>query len=151
MGVIADFATVNNSGAVDWNLSLPRRLFDSEFSMFPTLSKLLWGIILTQEQDSLVWRDDDNTFTVKSYYWRIMDLIVLVFDLGRVLRNWKKVWLLICFVWVLARGRMLTTEQLKHRGFSLASECPFCQSAEEDMEHLFYRCSFATIIWDFFL
>ena len=31
-------------------------------------------------------------------------------------------------------------DQLKKKGFSLASRCPFCGQAEEVLEHLFIHC-----------
>ena len=35
---------------------------------------------------------------------------------------------------------MLTTDQLKKRGFQLASICPLCQKDEETLEHLLIHC-----------
>lgn len=103
----------------------------------------------------MVWQDDGDVFTVRSCYLKIVELRRTVLYLGCIHKNWSKVWLeeipskINFFVWVSARGRTLTTEQLKRRGFSLAGRCPFCQCEEEDIEHLFYRCSFTALMWDF--
>ncbi|KAL5719336.1 hypothetical protein ACHQM5_012130 [Ranunculus cassubicifolius] len=66
---------------------------------------------------------------------------------------WRQVWNKkappkVCFaVWVLARGRMLTQNNLKARGFELASRCVFCGNAEEDSTHLIFSCGFVREIW----
>ena len=49
------------------------------------------------------------------------------------------------FVWEVWWGKILTMDQLKKSGFSLASRCPFCEQTEEVLEHLFIHCS---KIWD---
>ena len=49
------------------------------------------------------------------------------------------------FVWEVWWGKILAMDQLKKRGFSLASMCPFCGQKEEALEHLFIHCS---KIWD---
>ena len=35
---------------------------------------------------------------------------------------------------------MLTKNQLKRRGYHLASRCPFCRKNEEELEHLLVHC-----------
>ena len=37
-------------------------------------------------------------------------------------------------------GRVLTMDQLKKRGFSLANRCPLCRKVEEYIEHLLLHC-----------
>lgn len=66
------------------------------------------------------------------------------FDLGVSHRGWERV----CqkkvpskvqfFLWILARKKTLTMENLKNMGFKLASHCPFHMSEEENIEHLFF-------------
>ena len=41
----------------------------------------------------------------------------------------------------------LTLDQLKKRGFSLASRCPFCGKVEEVMEHIFIHCPMIWHLW----
>ena len=41
------------------------------------------------------------------------------------------------FAWEVWWGKILTMDQLKKRGFSLASRCVFCGNDEESLEHLF--------------
>ena len=39
------------------------------------------------------------------------------------------------FAWKAGWGKVLTMEQLKKRGFQLASGCPFCGKGEETLDH----------------
>ena len=44
------------------------------------------------------------------------------------------------FGWEVWWGKILTMDQLKKRGFSLASRFPLCGKAEETLEHLLIHC-----------
>ena len=48
------------------------------------------------------------------------------------------------------RGKVLTSDQLKKRGLSLASCCTFCGAAEEVMKHLFIHCPMIWRLWTVF-
>ena len=41
----------------------------------------------------------------------------------------------------------MISDQLKKRGFSLASRCHFCGKAEEVMEHIFIHCPMIWRLW----
>ena len=49
------------------------------------------------------------------------------------------------FAWEAWWGKVLTMDQLKKRGFHLASKCPFCGKSEEMLEHVMIHCP---LIWD---
>ena len=60
---------------------------------------------------------------------------------------WKLIWnslvplkVSFLFVWEVRWGKFLTTENLKKRGFQLASRCPLCSEAEENLNHLLLHC-----------
>ena len=38
-------------------------------------------------------------------------------------------------------------EQIKKRGFELASRCPLCSNAEEDLDHLLLHCPSMRGLW----
>ena len=42
---------------------------------------------------------------------------------------------------------MLTMNQLKRRGFPLASRCPLCGGSKEDLHHLLIHCSKVWELW----
>ena len=45
------------------------------------------------------------------------------------------------FAWEAWWDKVLTMSNLKRRGISLASRCPLCGEAEEDIHHLLIHCS----------
>ena len=51
------------------------------------------------------------------------------------------------FAWEVWWGKILTMDQLKNRGFSLASRCVFCGNDEESLEHLFIHCPKVWCMW----
>ena len=51
------------------------------------------------------------------------------------------------FAWKVWWGKVLTSDQLNKRGFSLDSRCPFCGKAEEVMEHIFIHCPMILRLW----
>ena len=44
------------------------------------------------------------------------------------------------FAWEVWWGKVLTSTQLKKRGFHLASMCRFCRKEEEELEHILIHC-----------
>ena len=55
-----------------------------------------------------------------------------------------------CFTWLMARGRILTWDQLQSRGFHGPSRCVLCERNEEDNYHLFLACPFYVRILAYF-
>ena len=51
------------------------------------------------------------------------------------------------FAWEVWWGKILTMDQLKKMGFSLASRCVFCGKDEESLEHLFIHCPKVWCMW----
>ena len=45
-------------------------------------------------------------------------------------------------------GKILTSDQLKRRGFSIANCCPLCQKSEETVDHLLLHCTMTRVLWD---
>ena len=54
----------------------------------------------------------------------------------------------VCFfAWEAGWGKVLTSDQLKKRGLSLASCCPCCGEVEEVIEYLFIHCPMIWGLW----
>ena len=45
-------------------------------------------------------------------------------------------------------GKILTCDQLRKRGLSLASCCPLCLESEKSVDHLLLHCSKTRVLWD---
>ena len=55
----------------------------------------------------------------------------------------------VCFfVWEVWCGKVLTTKNLNKRGFQLASKCPLCSKAEEELNHLLFLCPSIRGLWE---
>ena len=67
---------------------------------------------------------------------------------------WKKIWTVnlwpkvALFVWLVVRGRILTSDNLRKRGIHGPSQCFLCYQAEESMSHLLDNCPFTASMWD---
>lgn len=52
------------------------------------------------------------------------------------------------FAWEIWWGKILTSDQLKKRGFSFASLFPLCGKTEESIEHLCLLCPKIRSLWN---
>ena len=53
----------------------------------------------------------------------------------------------VFFTWDVWWDKILTMNQLKKRGFSMTSRCPFCGEAKEAFEHLLIHCPNIWCMW----
>ena len=89
-----------------------------------------------EEEDKLFWKGDKKgTYTVMA------NTVLLEGNLGRTM-PWLMLWNncvppKVCFfAWEIWWGKTLTMENLKKRGFQMATRCPLYGKAEEDLHHL---------------
>uniref|UniRef100_A0A5B6YWQ5 Reverse transcriptase zinc-binding domain-containing protein n=1 Tax=Davidia involucrata TaxID=16924 RepID=A0A5B6YWQ5_DAVIN len=95
------------------------------------------------QEDSILWgRDNSKKFTVRSFYEAVVVRRHVEFPWRLIWRS-KAPMKVAFFVWAVARDAILTLENLKKRGFSLASRCSMCGVEEETVNHPFLHCSFA--------
>ena len=144
---VADFWEGTETGG-GWNFRFNRHFNDWELEkaqrFICTLSTKRLSPLLV---DILRWNGaKDGMFLVKSCY----DLL----EGGRQqLVSVKMIWNPIApkkvgfFVWEVWWGKILTMDQLKKRGFSLASRCPFCGQTDKVLEHLFIHCPKIWKLW----
>ena len=55
------------------------------------------------------------------------------------------------FAWEASWGKVMTLDQLKKRGRSLANRCYLCEEEEETLNHLLVHCSKAKMLWELIL
>ena len=72
-------------------------------------------------------------------------------------RIWEKIWSsdsipkINIFFWLLAKNKLLITENLRKRRIHGPSRCNLCLEQEETSQHLFLECSFTIRVWNLFL
>lgn len=154
-GTIADFKSVDGEGRAVWSLFLRRRLTDLEIEEASQMLNLLENGSMEGEVDRRYWHGKE-IFTVKEATWvqvmtrsRERALGITNFPVRHI---WKsQVPLKVCFfAWCLMRERILTQENLKRRGFELASRCVLCGEEEESIQHLFLQCHETRKVWEYF-
>ena len=55
------------------------------------------------------------------------------------------------FAWEVSWGKVLTLDQLKKRGITLANRCFLCEEEEETIDHMLIHCPTTRMLWDLFL
>lgn len=50
-------------------------------------------------------------------------------------------------VWLALKNRLATKERLLKWNMQIDGACVLCQSLTENLEHLFFECSFSSFIW----
>ncbi len=111
------------------------------------LCNLIEGVTLNDDMGSISWRWCRNgIFTVSSAYKFISFDGV---DDRKIPFLWSiKLPLKIkLFLWLAGRYRLLTVDLLVKRGWHGPSICALCGADAENLDHLFFRCSFAISLW----
>ena len=52
------------------------------------------------------------------------------------------------FVWEASWVKTLTLDQVKRRGWSLATRCFLCLVEEESIDHILIHCTKARVLWE---
>ncbi|KAL6645061.1 hypothetical protein ACP70R_016669 [Stipagrostis hirtigluma subsp. patula] len=111
----------------------------------------LWDIIhevvLIEEEDNHVWRlDSSGHFSSRSAYRAFFN--------GRMgFEPWKRLWKSWApakckvFLWLAIRNRCWTADRLARRGLPHPDQCPLCDQADEDVQHILTSCVFARDFW----
>jgi zinc-binding in reverse transcriptase len=80
----------------------------------------------------------ENNFSVRSVYKFMADGPLIISSLVSI---WKlKAPRMQIFTWLMLKNFILTTDNLKKRGWQLPSFCYMCARAEETVQHLFTEC-----------
>ena len=101
-------------------------------------------------EDKLLLKDvRDEVFLVKLMY-KGLDLSLAIEFPIRLVWNPVVSPKIGFFAWEVSWGKVLTWDQLKHRGRALENRCFMCEEDEETIEHLLIHCKKAKL-WDLFL
>ncbi|RVW24664.1 putative ribonuclease H protein [Vitis vinifera] len=124
-----------------WHPCFSRSFNDWELEAVASLLSVLQGKRLNAGlEDRVVWNASKNgIFSVKSLY-NTLD------SGGAVSFPWRIIWSPCVptkvgfFAWEASWGKVLTQDQLKRRGWSLANRCFLCCDDEETINHILIHC-----------
>lgn len=75
-------------------------------------------------------------------------------EAGDMTQLWKQIWnsnwwpKVIHFIWMVAKGWILTWDQLQKKGTQGPPRCPLCKQDQETQEHLLNTCTEAKKKWE---
>ena len=138
-------ATLIDVTTNSWNLTLLSELFDA--NSVEAILKII--LPASPKEDKLIWVVGlKGKFSVKSAFKLFQSPVVT-----DAVVNWSALWKLKIhdrlkmFIWRIASGILPTKQNLVQRlGFG-DSKCPLCQTEDESLEHLFFKCSLSRAIW----
>lgn len=106
-------------------------------------------------EDTRIWRLAPNgTFSIKSSYHMIIEVPE---DNGPNMVKWKTIWKvevserIRTFLWLAARGRIMTNGHLYKCHLRQDSGCEVCGAALEDIVHVIRDCPTVVQLWRCFL
>ena len=103
--------------------------------------------LIPHEEDKWTWSwEAKGCFSTKSVYEAHYTTKIACALAPAIWGSWAP---LRCKVatWLFLRGRVWTADRLARRGLPHNDKCTFCNTAEEDVQHLFIGCAISNIIW----
>jgi hypothetical protein len=133
----------------EWDLGNYPEMHDIEAK---TLLKLLQGKspMRASVKDKRGWGTVTGTYSAAAGYQSLQAIPHVPPDPT----PWRTVWShksipkIDMFFWTMAHKSILTSENLRRRGWQGPSRCPLCTSEEETTDHLLLNCPFAKEVWE---
>lgn len=121
------------------------------WEFFNLLSILSSSRIWVSDEDSLMWwLDPSGSFSLKSFYvWNYQSDSCTVVNLA--IQSSKALPWAISFLWTTGLGRIIIQDISRKKWRMIASACPLCLQAFEDVDHLLIHCPFSSVVWSFVL
>ena len=124
-----------------WDPKFERPFNDWELETVQTfIGQINNRFTILQVQDKLIWKGNvSKVFTVTDYFNSLEEGPSCAAPI-KILWNPHIPSKIGFFVWEAWWGKVLTSSQLKKRGFHLASKCLFYGKKEEELEHILIHC-----------
>ena len=133
----------------NWSPRFSRAFNDWEVVLVEQLLMTIQGKRVTAElEDKVVWKKTKNgIFTIKSLYSAV--------EPGNTVRFPRNI--IWCpyvppkmgfFAWEASWGKVLTLDQLKRRGRTLANRCFFYLADKESTNHILIHCTKTRVLWE---
>ncbi|RVW89101.1 putative ribonuclease H protein [Vitis vinifera] len=132
-----------------WNPSFSRSFNDWEVEEVERLLLTIRGRRLNPLlEDRMLWKETkDGIFSVKSLYSSLASRRDVQFPYSNIWSTCVPTKVSF-FAWEAYWGKVLTLDQLKKRGRSLANRCFLCGMEEESIDHILIQCSKARGLWE---
>jgi hypothetical protein len=149
---VADHFCLQGSNHV-WDIEFSRLVQDWELVVVDSFIELLYSHVSRSGwMDSLCWTPSRRgIFEVRSFY----SILVQPTPQGNL--PWKCVWKakvpsrVAFFIWTVALGKILTTDNLRKRRVIILDWCSMCKASGESVNHLLMHCSIARDLWNMVL
>jgi hypothetical protein len=111
------------------------------------LESIAWGIGLSSDIDSLLWTYSNSGV----YLTRLLYAIINFRGVQPI--HVPAIWKLILpprvhvFTWLVMNNKIISRDNLKKRNLNKHETCVFC-SCNESVQHLFFDCIVAKLIWN---
>jgi len=133
----------------EWNTPLVRQVFSHDIA-----DDILHTPLFEQVQtDHLIWKAERNgCYSLQSAYRLCVEELIDVTHLHRP-GNWKDIWRLKVppkikhLLWRMCRGCLPSRVRLQDKGVTCPTRCVNCNLDHEDLNHIFFECSFAIHVW----
>ena len=140
--------SASEEGSRSCNFHARRAPEDWEQENFCSFIEFLYSHMPRGEgDDTLTWKlTKKGVFNVRSYYKLLSGPYNEVFP-------WECIWRakvpkqVSFFLWIVARGGILTIDNLVKRGQYLVNRCCLCFCDEETVDHLLLYCKFSHALW----
>ena len=133
---------MSQGGLGAWYPKFLRSFNDWKMDAIQAFTGLTRHIVITPVvKDKLIWKGDEyGCFMVKAYFNHLEGAspYSVPTKMQRNLYVPSKIGFFLPRN--LGGGKVLTSTQLKKRGFHLASKCPFCGRKKEELEHILIHC-----------
>lgn len=110
-------------------------------------------LIVQVQQDKVIWKAERNgKYSVCSAYRLCIEELIDTSHL-RHPGYWSGIWRLKVppkvrnLIWQVCRGVLWTRIRLLDKGVQCPTNCVSCDSANEDLSHLCFHCTFAVQVW----
>jgi hypothetical protein len=138
------------NGSVFWDLNFTRNAQDWELKAVSSFLELLYSSSAKGHgEDRMCWRGSSKDgFLVKNYYKILLPTAGLLVPWKRISKTGAPPRVAF-FVWAVALGRILTTDNLRRRHVIVLDWCCMCKESGESISHLLMHCSAAREVWLF--